>query len=82
MRPHDFLHALYQKLLPFLEQDFMLKSILHSKTAKALVKAPARLLRLNYDPWSFDNDTDDAYNTGEEVDSPEEDVDSHWNLYG
>ncbi|GAQ42282.1 hypothetical protein AtubIFM55763_003521 [Aspergillus tubingensis] len=82
MRPHDFLHALYQKLLPFLEQDFMLKSILHSKTAEALVKAPARLLRLNYDPWSFDNDTDDAYNTGEEVDSPEEDVDSHWNLYG
>ena len=82
MRPHDFLYALYQKLLPFLEQDFMLKSILHSKTAEALVKAPARLLRLNYDPWSFDNDTDDAYNTGEEVDSPEEDVDSHWNLYG
>jgi hypothetical protein len=42
--PQDYLHALYQKLLPFLEQDPMLKSILHAKTAEALVTAPARLL--------------------------------------
>ncbi|XHG08304.1 hypothetical protein AWENTII_011411 [Aspergillus wentii] len=38
--PSDFLHALYQKILPFLEQDPMLKSILRAKTAEALVKAP------------------------------------------
>ncbi|GLA35493.1 hypothetical protein AnigIFM63309_011333 [Aspergillus niger] len=79
--PHDFLHALYQKLLPFLEQDLMLKSILHSKTAEALLKAPARLLDLNYDPWSFDDDQDNAYTTEEHVDSPEQYVDSRWALY-
>lgn len=79
--PHDFLHALYQKLLPFLEQDLMLKSILHSKTAEALLKAPARLLDLNYDPWSFDDDKDNAYTTEEHVDSPEQYVDSRWALY-
>jgi hypothetical protein len=43
--PQDFLHALYQKLLPFLEQDTILKSILRGKTAEVLVMAPARLLR-------------------------------------
>ncbi|KAK1143273.1 hypothetical protein N8T08_006800 [Aspergillus melleus] len=43
LRPEDYLHALYQKLLPFLEQDPMLKSILRAKTAEALVLAPARL---------------------------------------
>ncbi|KAJ5105406.1 hypothetical protein NUU61_002753, partial [Penicillium alfredii] len=42
--PQDFLHALYQKLLPFLEQDSVLKSILRAKTAEILVMAPARLL--------------------------------------
>ncbi|KAF9888161.1 hypothetical protein FE257_009156 [Aspergillus nanangensis] len=42
--PQDFLHALYQRILPFLEQDELLKSILHAKTAEALVMAPARLL--------------------------------------
>ncbi|KAJ5835592.1 hypothetical protein N7447_001618 [Penicillium robsamsonii] len=42
--PPDFLHALYQKIVPFLEQDTMLKSILRAKTAEALVAAPARLL--------------------------------------
>ncbi|OJK02340.1 hypothetical protein ASPACDRAFT_41165 [Aspergillus aculeatus ATCC 16872] len=47
-RPQDFLHALYQKLLPFLEQDPMLKALLRAKTAEALVKAPARLLGLGY----------------------------------
>ncbi|KAE8392867.1 hypothetical protein BDV23DRAFT_181281 [Aspergillus alliaceus] len=45
--PQDFLHALYQKLLPFLEQDSMLKSMLHAKTAEALVTAPARLLKFH-----------------------------------
>lgn len=44
LAPQDFLHALYQKLLPFLEQDSVLKSILRSKTAEVLVSAPARLL--------------------------------------
>ncbi|KAL5366218.1 C6 transcription factor [Aspergillus floccosus] len=44
LRPQDFLHALYQRLVPFLDQDPLLKSILHAKTAEALVKAPARLL--------------------------------------
>lgn len=44
--PHDFLHALYQRLLPFLEQDTRLKSILRTKTAEVLVMAPARLLTL------------------------------------
>ena len=42
--PQDFLHALYQKIDPFLEQDTLLKSILRAKTAEALVAAPARLL--------------------------------------
>ncbi|RHZ50908.1 putative C6 transcription factor [Aspergillus thermomutatus] len=41
--PQDLLHALYQKILPFLEQDPVLKSILRAKTAEALVMAPARL---------------------------------------
>ncbi|EAW18197.1 putative C6 transcription factor [Aspergillus fischeri NRRL 181] len=41
--PQDFLHALYQKILPFLEHDPMLNSILRAKTAEALVMAPARL---------------------------------------
>ncbi|GFG26942.1 maltose fermentation regulatory protein MAL13 [Aspergillus udagawae] len=41
--PQDFLHALYQKILPFLEHDLMLKTILRAKTAEALVMAPARL---------------------------------------
>ncbi|KAJ5595170.1 uncharacterized protein N7459_001378 [Penicillium hispanicum] len=44
--PHDFLHGLYQKLIPFLEQDTGLKSILRTKTAEILVMAPARLLTL------------------------------------
>lgn len=48
LRPQDFLHALYQKLLPFLEQDPMLKSILHTKTAEVLVQSPARLLSLGF----------------------------------
>ncbi|RAH39793.1 putative C6 transcription factor [Aspergillus brunneoviolaceus CBS 621.78] len=47
-RPQDFLHALYQKLLPYLEQDPMLKALLRAKTAEALVKAPARLLGLGH----------------------------------
>lgn len=38
------MHALYQKLLPFLEQDEVLNSILRNKTAEVLVMAPARLL--------------------------------------
>ncbi|KAJ5513529.1 hypothetical protein N7463_003081 [Penicillium fimorum] len=44
--PQDFLHALYQKIVPFLEQDTMLKSIIRAKTAEALVAAPARLLTI------------------------------------
>ncbi|KAJ6188380.1 hypothetical protein N7519_003288 [Penicillium mononematosum] len=44
--PHDFLHALYQKIVPFLEQDTALNSILRAKTAEALVAAPARLLTI------------------------------------
>jgi hypothetical protein len=44
--PQDFLHALYQKIVPFLDQDDMLKSILRAKTAEALVTAPARLLTM------------------------------------
>lgn len=38
------MHALYQKLSPFLEQDEVLNSILRNKTAEVLVMAPARLL--------------------------------------
>lgn len=45
--PQDFLHALYQKIVPFLEQDRMLLGILRAKTAEALVTAPARLLTMN-----------------------------------
>ncbi|OQD83620.1 hypothetical protein PENANT_c016G07202 [Penicillium antarcticum] len=45
--PHDFLHALYQKIVHFLEQDRMLLGILRAKTAEALVTAPARLLAVN-----------------------------------
>lgn len=51
--PQDLLHALYQKLLPFLEQEQMLKSILHFKTAEALVKAPARTLRFGANERRF-----------------------------
>lgn len=47
--PQDFLHALYQRLLPFLEQDTILKSILRGKTAEVLVMAPARLLTRHVD---------------------------------
>jgi len=43
MSSKDFLHALYQKLSPFLEQDPTLNSILRAKTAEALIIAPARL---------------------------------------
>lgn len=46
LSPKDFLHALYQKLSPFLEQDPMLNSILRAKTAEVLVMAPARLLTM------------------------------------
>lgn len=42
--PQDFLHALYQKIDPFLDQDNMMKSMLRAKTAEALITAPARLL--------------------------------------
>lgn len=42
--PQDFLHALYQKLLPSFEQDMTLKSNLRCKMAEVLVTAPARLL--------------------------------------
>jgi hypothetical protein len=42
--PQDFLHALYQKLLPSLEQDTVLQSNLRSKMAEVLITAPARLL--------------------------------------
>lgn len=59
--PQDFLHALYQKLLPFLEQDAMLKSILHAKTAEALVAAPARLLRFYDEQRADDESTMDEY---------------------
>lgn len=44
--PRDFLHALYQKLIPFLGQDAVLNSILRNKTAEVLVMAPARLLTM------------------------------------
>jgi hypothetical protein len=46
LSPKDFLHALYQKLSPFLEQDPVLNSILRAKTAEVLVMAPARLLTM------------------------------------
>ncbi|KAJ5267163.1 hypothetical protein N7478_009971 [Penicillium angulare] len=48
----DFLHALYQKMLPFLEQDNVLKTILRNKTAEALITAPARLLPREIDHFS------------------------------
>ncbi|KAJ5646633.1 hypothetical protein N7490_003005 [Penicillium lividum] len=51
--PQDFLHALYQKLLPFLEQDAILKSILRGKTAEVLVMAPARLLARQIDEHQY-----------------------------
>ncbi|KAJ6028625.1 hypothetical protein N7540_004201 [Penicillium herquei] len=54
LAPQDFLHALYQKLLPFLEQDPILKSILRNKTAEVLVTAPARLLTRKIDDHSLD----------------------------
>lgn len=48
--PQEFLHGLYQKLSPFLEQDPTLNSILRQKTAEALLRAPSRL-------WTLDIDT-------------------------
>ncbi|KAJ5634557.1 hypothetical protein N7528_002399 [Penicillium herquei] len=54
LAPQDFLHALYQKLLPFLEQDSILKSILRNKTAEVLVSAPARLLTRKIDDHNLD----------------------------
>ncbi|PYI12710.1 C6 transcription factor [Aspergillus sclerotiicarbonarius CBS 121057] len=79
--PQDFLHALYQKLLPFLEQDPMLKSILHTKTADALVKAPARLLSMDYDHWTIDVDENIDHSVEAYSDSPEQYVDPQWILY-
>jgi hypothetical protein len=51
--PQDFLHALYQKLSPFLEQDEVLNTILRTKTAEVLVMAPARLLTTQLDNSGF-----------------------------
>lgn len=48
LRPEDYLHALYQKLLPFLDRDPMLKSILRTKTAEALLLAPARIPEIGW----------------------------------
>ncbi|KAJ9273351.1 hypothetical protein DTO212C5_425 [Paecilomyces variotii] len=45
--PLEFLHGLYQKLSPFLEQDPILNSILRQKTAEALLRAPSRLWTLD-----------------------------------
>ncbi|QKX58696.1 uncharacterized protein TRUGW13939_05823 [Talaromyces rugulosus] len=55
--PYDFLHALYQKLHPFLYLDHTLDSILREKTAQALLCAPSRL-------WNLDPPS--ALNQGEE----------------
>ena len=65
LRPEDYLHALYQKLLPFLEQDPMLKSILRAKTAEALVLAPARLPEFSWqeDMLQDENIFDDYLNS-------------------
>lgn len=58
--PQDILHALYQKLLPFLEQDQMLKSILHAKAAEALLKAPARILHFDAsERWLVEDQSND-----------------------
>ncbi|KAJ5173115.1 hypothetical protein N7492_005708 [Penicillium capsulatum] len=57
--PQDFLHALYQKLLPFLEQDPALKFVLQAKTAEVLVMAPARLLTEVSPDWSLARDSDE-----------------------
>ncbi|KAI9046332.1 putative C6 transcription factor [Aspergillus affinis] len=64
LRPEDYLHALYQKLLPFLDQDPMLKSILRAKTAEALVLAPARLPEFSWqeDMLRDENILDDCLN--------------------
>ncbi|KAF7591810.1 hypothetical protein BBP40_001081 [Aspergillus hancockii] len=59
--PQHVLHALYQKLLPFLEQDPMLKSILRKKTAEALVTAPARLLTVCDGSQLEDEDVTNEY---------------------
>ncbi|PYH91416.1 C6 transcription factor [Aspergillus ellipticus CBS 707.79] len=79
--PQDFLHALYQKLLPFLEQDPMFKSILHAKTAEALAKAPARLFSIDHDEGLFVSEENIEYPAEEQPDPPEQYVDPPWVLY-
>lgn len=63
--PQDFLHALYQKLLPSLEQDSLLKSNLRSKMAEALVTAPARLLM---EPTSMEPEDSRHYTAADGID--------------
>ncbi|BCS19424.1 putative C6 transcription factor [Aspergillus puulaauensis] len=63
--PQDFLHALYQKLLPSLEQDSVLKSNLRSKMAEALVTAPARLLM---EPTSMEPEDSRHYTAADGID--------------
>lgn len=64
--PQDFLHALYQKLLPSLEQDSVLKSNLRSKMAEALVTAPARLLIM--EPTSMEPEDSRHYTAADGLD--------------
>ncbi|EED23343.1 C6 transcription factor, putative [Talaromyces stipitatus ATCC 10500] len=48
--PYDFLHGLYQKILPFLHSDDTLNSILREKTAETLLRAPSRFRPLSLPP--------------------------------
>ena len=60
----------------------MLKSILHTKTADALVKAPARLLSMEYDHWTIDEEEDIDHPVDAYSDSLEQCVDPQCILYG
>ncbi|CRG84103.1 putative sucrose utilization protein SUC1 [Talaromyces islandicus] len=56
--PYELLHALYQKLHPFLYLDQTLDSILREKTGQAFLCAPSRLW--NLDPPYASNEGEEA----------------------
>ncbi|KAL1882581.1 hypothetical protein Plec18167_002998 [Paecilomyces lecythidis] len=62
--PQEFLHGLYQKLAPFLEQDPILNSILRQKTAEALLRAPSRLWTLDVESAYEDVMDDEQHGSG------------------
>ncbi|KAH8704973.1 hypothetical protein BGW36DRAFT_286595 [Talaromyces proteolyticus] len=63
--PYEFLHALYQKIHPFIYLDTTLDTILREKTAQALLRAPSHFWNLSlplamYEDFSIGQEIDNA----------------------